>query len=132
MKGFLGGIFMAAPITALLVMIFLDQRTEIAVKQERQNAEIRLDAARFDRDFDRMTAEIDGSLPTAEKQQIGAEKRDERQARKKLISGLNKRVSDFDAEIDRSLSLSRSDSKAARDALAEAPPPALPELPDLN
>lgn len=129
MKGLLHVILIATPLAALLVFFWLSQRHEVGVQAQRTDTEIRLDAQRFDKQFDRMTSSIDPSLSVSDKEKAAQDKR---------IAKLQSKLSGLDDQVDHELQDSAQDAKQARSAVSSAglpmPPmpsaPAMPPLPE--
>ena len=122
MKGFLAGVFVTAPITGLVMFLWLGQNHTAQVQHERAVTELRLDDEKFDREFDRLTR--DARDPATRRRMA---------ERKKRIEKLRAELADLDRAARADLLQSKKDAEDARAALMQAPPPSLPgegDLPD--
>ena len=134
MKSFLSGVFVSAPITGLLVFLWMSNYHVAQVQQERSETALRLQEQQFDRDFDRTSRAITGTLSKAD--MVDAEK--EKEARQKEIAALRKRLAELDAQATADIQQSKEDAAAARESLLSVPPPGspgdpgMPEIPKME
>lgn len=101
MKGFVGGVLATGVITAIVILLMLEGKEEVAIQQERHIVNQRLNDAEFDRDF--ATAWND--------EQDNAEYLDSKKAE---IEALKERQKAFDEEFDQAFSRVKSDAQALR------------------
>ncbi|RMH21421.1 MAG: hypothetical protein D6698_02780, partial [Gammaproteobacteria bacterium] len=106
----------SAPITGLLVFLWLNQSHEAQLQHERAETALRLEAEKFDRDFDRLT-----SNPRLEASKRKMAQHSER------IAGLESKLEGLDNAAQDGLIQSQKDAQDAREALLSAPPPSLPD-----
>jgi flagellar motility protein MotE (MotC chaperone) len=131
MKGFLAGVFVTAPLTALIMFFVLQGKHDVQLQQERLHVEQRLDELRFDRSFDRAWDELSSSrcncncsCPVCENSTSNtvsstrhvAKEQDERD---KEIARLKERKAKLDQEFDRQWEQFGKDLEDFRDAIPE-------------
>lgn len=96
MKGFLGGLFVAAPLTAFIVMLTMGGQQEVRTQQERMQTQQRIDELEFDQDFDRAFGS-DTQDKTERRSQELAEAREQKEM---LDESWEKQFSDLDRQLD--------------------------------
>jgi len=122
MKSFLVGVAITAPLTILAFMFFLSGKHDVQVSQERSEITQRLDETKFDQDFDKLTAGIEGLSPSKLDKQ-----RAEKRAKK--IASLEQKQADFDRRMQEEISQTESDMQDLKDAAKSMPQGSIPALP---
>ena len=92
MKGIFTALALMAPVTAIILYFVLFQTDQVREDQARQDIGMRLDEAKFDKDFDSFDADISGNSLSKEKTA----------AHDKRISDLEDKFEDADRKFDES------------------------------
>ncbi len=122
MKSFLVGAVITAPLMALAFIFFLSGKHDVQVSQERSEITQRLDETKFDQDFDKLTAGIEGLSPSE------LDKKRE-QKRTKKIASLEQKQAEFDRRMQEEISQTESDMRDLKDAAKSMPEGSMPALP---